>query len=546
MRKVLPTALLALLLPLAGCGEDAEEAAARPGQTPTSTQHDPGSSPAHTPAIATETAMPLDLTEASIERLQAALAAGDITSVGLVEAHLERIAALDQVGVELNAIQHLNPNARAQAAALDAERLASGPRSPLHGIVMVIKDNYETRGLPTTAGSKTFTVGSAGFAPDRDAHLVARLREAGAVFIGKTTMHEFAYGIITVGSAFGATRNPYDPTRNPGGSSGGTGSAVAAGYATVGMGSDTCGSIRIPAAQNNLVGLRGTQGLSSRRGIVPLSSTQDIGGPIARSVRDLSIVLDATVGYDEGDPQTAPMQSRGAPAYLDALSERRGARIGLLTDWLVQDSEDEAVAAVIRAALAALAAGSDWTVDELDSPGLNLALDRSHGGHLVLVRDFGADIGAYLEANPELGIAGVAGLLATSDVIASVVPALEDSLALGAAEFDEAYDVEIAQRRVVARAIEDLLESHELDALAYPTIRQVAAPIGESQGGTNCRLAANSGLPAISVPAGFTPEGMPVGLELLGRAWDEQRLLDLAYTVEAQLKARRVPPVVTD
>ena len=223
-------------------------------------------------------------TEASIEDLQAQLEEGHVTSVALVDYYFERIEQYDAAGPALNAIQHTNPQARTQALALDEERRSKGPRSRLHGIPVLVKDNYETQEMPTTVGSKLF----AGFHPRRDADLVRRLKDVGAIVIAKTTMHEIACGITTVGSAFGATKNPYNLSRNPGGSSGGTGAAVATNFAVFGMGSDTCGSVRIPAAQNNLVGIRATQGRLSRAGIVPLSSTQDIGGPLARSVRDVA------------------------------------------------------------------------------------------------------------------------------------------------------------------------------------------------------------------------------------------------------------------
>ena len=200
----------------------------------------------------------------------------------------------------------VNPDARAAADALDAERKAGRVRGPLHGVPILVKDNYETIEMPTSAGS----IALAGFHPRRDAFLVARLKTAGMVILGKTNMHELAAGITTVGSRFGQTRNPYDLDRNPGGSSGGTGAAVAANLAAAGMGSDTCGSIRNPASQNNLVGLRGTQGLSSRTGIVPLSATQDIGGPIARSIADLALLLEATVGVDEADAGTKAAAGR--------------------------------------------------------------------------------------------------------------------------------------------------------------------------------------------------------------------------------------------
>ncbi|HKK23855.1 MAG TPA: amidase, partial [Pseudohaliea sp.] len=228
--------------------------------------------------------------EKSILELQVALEGGKTSSADLVDFYLERIERFDDKGPALNSMATLNPRAREQAAMLDRERRKNGPRGPLHGIPLVVKDNYQTEDMPTEAGSRSL----AGFAPPEDAELVRRLRAAGVIMLGKTNMHEFAYGIESVGSAFGITRNPYDPGRNPGGSSGGTGAAVAANFAVAGLGSDTCGSIRIPAAHNALVGLRGTQGASSRNGIIPLSSTQDIGGPLARSVTDLAMLLDVT------------------------------------------------------------------------------------------------------------------------------------------------------------------------------------------------------------------------------------------------------------
>ena len=203
-----------------------------------------------------------DPTERSIDELQGAMQAGAVTSRQLVESYLARIDAYDRQGPALNALVAINPRARDAADALDAERRSKSVRGPLHGIPVLVKDNYETIEMPTTAGSIALTA----FHPARDAVLVQRLKAAGAVILGKTTMHELASGIVTVGSGFGQARNPYDLDRNPGGSSGGTGAAIAANFATGGMGSDTCGSIRNPAAHNNLVGLRGTQGLASRKG----------------------------------------------------------------------------------------------------------------------------------------------------------------------------------------------------------------------------------------------------------------------------------------
>ena len=485
--------------------------------------------------MSTENADRVAWLDASIEQLQQAMHEGRLTAQGLVQFYLQRIARYDQQGPALNAVQALSKQAEADAVALDAERSAHGPRSALHGIPVLVKDNYETVGMPTTAGSVMF----AGFAPARDAHLVSQLKAAGAIILGKTTMHEFAYGITTVGSHFGATKNPYALGRNPGGSSGGTGSAIAANFAAVGMGSDTCGSIRIPAAQNNLVGLRGTQGLSSRRGIIPLSSTQDIGGPLARSVRDLAIVLDATVGIDAGDVQTMESFARRPASYLDGIRVVEGARIGILQDWLVQDVEDGAVAEVMQATFDVMRKQAAWQFQEIASPVVNEALQRPMNGHFVLIHDFKTDINAYLTANPELGLADLDSLLADGRVHADVLPSLQASASMNE-ESELTYLTELAQRRVVRRALLQLLSDHNLDALAYPTIRRIAAPLGEEQLGTNCRLAANSGLPAISVPAGFV-DGVPVGLEFLSQGWSEPKLLNLAYTVEQLFPQRRLP-----
>ena len=223
-----------------------------------------------------------EVTEASLTELQQAMASGRVTSAQLVDAYLARIAAYDQAGPALNAMIRLNPRARAVAELLDAERRSGKVRGPLHGIPIVLKDNYDTQDMNTSGGS----VALASHRPRADADVVARLRDAGAVILGKTNLHELAAGITSISSLGGQPRNPYDLARCPGGSSGGTGVAVAASFAAIGWGTDTCGSIRIPAAFASLVGLRPTQGLFSVNGIIPLSLTQDTPGPLARTVTD--------------------------------------------------------------------------------------------------------------------------------------------------------------------------------------------------------------------------------------------------------------------
>jgi Asp-tRNA(Asn)/Glu-tRNA(Gln) amidotransferase A subunit family amidase len=281
------------------------------------------------------------------------------------------------------------PRAREAADALDAERASGRVRGPLHGVPVLVKDNYETIEMPTAAGS----IALASFHPARDAFLVQRLKTAGAVILGKTNMHELAAGIFTVGSRFGQTRNPYDLDRNPGGSSGGTGAAVAANFAAGGMGSDTCGSIRIPASHNNLVGLRGTQGLSSRNGIVPLSSTQDIGGPIARTVADLAIMLDATVGADPADASTTASAGHIPSSYRSALraDALKGARIGVVRSLFGNAPEDQEVTTVVQQALDGMKKAGAETIDVV-VPGLDdLLRDSSMINH-----DFKFDLADYL------------------------------------------------------------------------------------------------------------------------------------------------------
>jgi amidase len=413
-------------------------------------------------------------------------------------------------------------------------------RGPLHGIPIVVKDNYETIGLQTADGSRTL----AGWVPEDDAYLVKRLRAAGAIIIAKTNMHEFARGILTVGSLFGATRNPYALDRNPGGSSGGTGAAVAANFAAVGMGSDTCGSIRIPAFHNSLVGIRGTQGLASRNGIIPLSSTQDIGGPIARSVTDVAIVLDAIVGYDPDDPQTAASVGNIPKSYTDflQLTGLRGARIGLVIDLFAPDPEDVEVATVVKTALNEMK-GQGVDVVEITIPGLTVLLTDRFAGNLIINQDFKFDFNSYLAARPKAPVRSLQEVLASGNFHPTLKDGLNNSQATESRDTKEYMEHKL-KRDILRETILKAMADNRVDALAYPTIRRKANLIGEAQLGTNCRFASNSGLPAIVVPAGFTPDGLPVGIEFLGRSWTEPQLIRLAYAYEQSTHHRR-PPIST-
>ncbi len=246
-------------------------------------------------------AQSFQVTETSIVDIHQALQDGKITCHDLADQYLKRIQAYDQAGPKINAMLYVNPGVLKQADAMDQEIKRTGKMKSLECIPIVLKDNFDTVDMPTTAGALTLK----GAQPDKDAFAVKKLRDAGALILGKTNLQEFASGGISVSSLGGQVKNPYDLNRTPGGSSGGTGAAVAANFAAAGTGSDTGGSIRSPASANNLVGLRPTMGLISRDGIVPVSFTQDTIGPITRNVADAARMLDVMAGYDPNDPVTS-------------------------------------------------------------------------------------------------------------------------------------------------------------------------------------------------------------------------------------------------
>jgi amidase len=476
----------------------------------------------------------VEVHEATIAELQRAMSEGRTTSVALVDAYLARIAAYDQAGPRLNAIIRLAPEARAEARRLDAERRAGRVRGPLHGIPIVLKDNFDTRDMPTSGGSLAL----AGHRTADDAFVVRRLRDAGAVVLAKSNMHELAAGITTISSLGGQTCNPYDPRRTPGGSSGGTGAAIASSFAAVGWGSDTCGSIRIPAAFGSLVGLRPTWGLFSRTGVMPLSHTQDVPGPLARTVGDLAIALDATVGPDPADTSTRVLAGRPLPRFADSLSAGalRGARIGILRNYF-SDADGEIVDTVRAAVRAMHAAGADTV--PVTIPGLDSLL----AGTSVINFEHKFDMLDYLAR----GRAGPAGPVASlADLVATGLEhdALETRFRLAdttSMRDSPAYRRALARQAEMRARITALLDSLRLDALVYPTMRRKPALVGEPQLGGTCNLSAQTGLPALTVPAGFTAEGLPVGVELLGRPFGDVRLVSLGYAFEQLAPRRRAP-----
>ena len=471
--------------------------------------------------------------EQSITDLQAAQTAGKVTSRGLVEAYLARIQAYDQAGPRLNSIVLLNPRAREEADALDRERAEKGVRGPLHGIPVLIKDNYDTADMPTSGGN----LGLATLQPAASSCIVVLPRITMPAWRSLRTWNASAAGITTISSLTNQTRNPYDLMRVPGGSSGGTGAAIGASFAAAGMGSDTCGSIRIPAANQNLVGLRGTHGLSSRTGVMPLSSTQDIAGPLARTVTDLAIMLDATVGPDPADAITAEGASRIPKSYRAALAPGglKGARIGVLRSLFGTAPEDDEVGAVVRKALDGLKAQGAEVID-ITVPGLDDLLRDSS----VIADEFKFDLAAYLAKQPNAPVKSLGEIIERGLHHDQLDATLRLRNAPEKRE-SEHYRQALVKRRALRAAVLAALEEQRVDVLAYPTMRRKPAMIGDAQAGSNCQLSATTGLPAISMPAGFTPDGLPIGLELLGGAFTEATLLKFAYGWEQATTPRRPP-----
>lgn len=484
-------------------------------------------------ASAQTRAVPFEVHEASILDLQDALARGAVTSADLVDAYLARIEAYDSAPPALNAILRINPRAREEAGALDRERAERGARGPLHGIPVILKDNLDTADLPTTASAAAL----ADHRPGTDAFQVRRLREAGAVLLAKSNLQELAYGITTISSLGGQTLNPYDPRRNPGGSSGGTSAGIAASFAAIGWGTDTCGSIRIPAAVTNLFGLRPTKGLSSIDGVVPMAPTQDVAGPLARTVTDLAIGLDATIGPDPADPATHALTGRELPRFVDALDAAalRGARIGILVDYYGDGEEEQETNRVVHEALDAMRrAGAELVEVRIDG------MDDLLTGASLIPFEMKWALMDYFARTPEAPVRTLEELLA----LGLHHPAVDENLRR--ADASESRDppalAEVrAKRTALLAATTALLEAERLDAVAYPTIRREAALIGQPAIGSNCLLSAATGLPALAIPAGFSAGGVPVGVELLGRAFDDARLVALAFAYEQATAPRRAP-----
>lgn len=493
-----------------------------------------------------------ELSKASIADINAAFDSGALTSERLVELCLARIAAYDDAGPKLNAVLTLNPNALKTARALDAERKEHGPRSPLHGIPVVLKDNIDTADLPTTAGSFMLK----GSIPPDDAFLVGQLREAGAIILAKLNMSEFASG-GALSSLGGPTYNPHNPSRSPSGSSGGTGAAIAAAYAPLGFGTDTGGSVRGPSAANGIVGLKPTHGLLSRDGIVPLALSFDTAGPMARCVYDIAAVLGVVTGVDPADEATKKSVGKFKKDYTKYLDAKAldGARIGIARDFLGSDPE---VDWIVEASLDRMK-GAGATIVDVRLPSWLLET-RGKFYRAIRYREFRAQIADYLatlgsdypKTLKELVERSVA---VTSPRADGVIPnprrwrllkREDDSGTLTDYEYLAVRDHALPLIRDI---IAGIIASNELDAIVYPTsprrpslVDRDPNPASAPGSSVSAVILANlTGFPDLIVPAGFTARGLPVCISFLGVSFSEPRLLALGFSFEQLTKAHRLP-----
>jgi len=487
------------------------------------------------------------LMETSIEDIHKAMLAGSLTCHELVRQYLDRIRAYDQQGPSLKAMLYVNPRSFEEADAMDQEFERTHKLKPLGCIPIVLKDNFDTADMPTTAGAVTLK----GAQPVRDAFAVKRLREAGALILGKANMSEFATGGISASSLGGQVKNPYDLTRTPGGSSGGTGAAVAANLAAVGTGSDTGGSIRSPASATSLVGLRPTRGLISRDGIVPVSFTQDTIGPMTRNVADAAAVLDVMAGYDPDDPVTALSVGNVPETYTAFLQNGlKGARLGVLANGFGHGPESDEVNKAMARAILALKEEGAVIVSVEDKV---LDIDTLTANFRMNEPEFKAALNHYLqEQGSHVPVHSLAEIIASGQYYK---PTLEKFFKLTEAYEDGPNSPDYRERRIKMEEIKievaNLMANNQLDALVYPHQKCLVLPIGATfQKDRNGVIAALTGFPAIEVPAGYStptadaPIGVPVGLEFLGRAWAEPELIRLAYGFEQATHLRK-PPVST-
>ncbi len=490
-------------------------------------------------AAGTAQAQAFEVEETTISEIHRAMREQGLTARHLVEHYLARIEAYDKQGPALNTVVTLNVRALERADSLDAHFARTGEFvGALHGIPVIVKDNYDTHDMPTTAGSLSL---QASVPPD-DAYQVRKLREAGAIVLAKSNMAEFAFSPYeTVGSALpGYTRNPYALNRVTAGSSGGTAAAVSANLGAVGVGTDTGNSIRGPSSHNSLVGIRSTMGLTSRDGIVPLYLDRDIGGPMTRTVEDATIVFDVIAGHDPADSWSVP--DRRAERYTDYLvaDRLRGARIGVVRQMSNTETADPDVLKRFDEALDDLRAAGATVID----PVVIVELDTIEGS--LWCRRFRHDIEAYLASlGPDAPFTTLEQIIESDQFH----PPIEQRLRFmqrfdKPPEEDEGCQEATVNAATLRAGVQRVLHGQQLDAVVYPSWNNPPRLIGDlttPHGNNSYQLSPPTGFPAVTVPMGFVRGTLPVGLQFLGDAWSEPTLIGLAYSYEQATQHRRPP-----
>jgi Asp-tRNA(Asn)/Glu-tRNA(Gln) amidotransferase A subunit family amidase len=481
----------------------------------------------------------LDLEELSIEKIHELYTSGVLTSESLVNAYLARI---DSVNPKINALTTINPKAIEIAKALDAEYKKTGILRPLHGIPMIVKDNINTIGMPTAAGSLAL----ADFYPETDAFIIKKLEEAGVIILAKSNMAEWAFSAMhSESSTAGITRNPYNLDYVPAGSSGGTGAAVAANLGTIGLGTDTGNSIRGPSSHNALVGFRSTLGLISREGIVPLYLRNDVVGPMCKTVEDATRVMQVMVGIDPKDALTSYSEGKAEKDYLQYLDKDglRGARIGVFRTLSEKDPDPE-ISAFFNQALKDMESMGAVLVDSVAVPNFEeLRQDQWCPTFRTDLEDF---LQTYVKRDTMSSYEDVIRVGTRSDYTRNRIASMAgNAQRRGNPEIPCGNAYEDERRVAYRQAIEKTMDSLQLDALVYPSWNNRPALIDKFEeeylGDNSQIIAPATGQPAFTVPMGFSLGNLPAGLQFLGRMYAEPTLIRLTYSYEQGTKHRRAP-----
>jgi Asp-tRNA(Asn)/Glu-tRNA(Gln) amidotransferase A subunit family amidase len=488
---------------------------------------------------------PFQVEEATIAGIHEAMRGGRLTCRQLVSAYLERIGAYDKRGPAINALVVVNPRALDVADSLDRRFRAAGLTGPLHCIPAIVKDNMQTTDLPTAAGSLAFE----GWIAKKDAFQVQRLRDAGAIVLAKSNMAEFAFSPYeTVSSILpGYTKNPYALDRVTAGSSGGTAAAVASNMGAIGLGTDTGNSIRGPSSHQALVGIRSTMGLTSRAGVVPLFLSQDIAGPMTRTVADAAAVLQVVAGFDPDDPATDAVREREIPDYLAALDRDglRGARIAVLRQAYESPSNDSQVTDVFRKAVAELRRAGATVLDSVAIPELDSLRRSQRGGGGC--PQFKYDLNRFLAALGDDGppLRSLDAIIRSNRFHPTVQRRLEQEERADAPPEDlPGCRTRDTFRAGLRAAVVRAMDAERLDALIYPTWSNPPRLIGDlntAHGNNSPFFSPGTGFPALTVPMGYSRDSLPAGMTLYGRPWSEATLIRLAYAYEQAARHRRPP-----